>query len=603
MSFVTWSPATGITAVCRIAPPEKTAMSVVPPPTSTRQAPSSFSSSVSTANEDASCSSTISSTSSPQRCTHLTMFCAALSAPVTMCTRASRRTPDIPTGSRMPSWPSMMNSWGSTWRIFWSAGIGTAWAASMTRATSPLATSLSLMATMPCELRLRTWLPAIPVYTERISMPAISSASSIARWIDCTVESMLTTTPFLRPREGCEPRPMTSRLPSPCISPTSATTFDVPMSRPTIRLRSERLAIDTAISLQLHGEYRHVVLRLAIAAPADREAVRVAHVDVADFGRVSRDHLRGELDEAVHALVHLAPAQAHGDARREIELPGAARIEPERRDLQSEAAEPVLDREEALRNQRLRARRAVETRQLRRHVADARRDQLAAGVEQAVLPPAGRGLLLDDLDADAVRPQALHACTVDPGERLDRAAQAVEVGADESAVQGAERRLLHLDRGDALERAVDHDAAHRPVEADREQYAERGESGHGAGGAACAGPLQLRQFEAAAGRLPAVAVALAEQAHAQVLSRAKLVSSTRQASSAKSMPAARAAIGTSEWPVMPGTVLISSSNPRPLSSMTKSTRPQPEAPVAANVASAMRCSAASASGARPQGMR
>jgi hypothetical protein len=30
------------------------------------------------------------------------MFCAALTAPVTMCTFASSRTPDMPIGSRMP---------------------------------------------------------------------------------------------------------------------------------------------------------------------------------------------------------------------------------------------------------------------------------------------------------------------------------------------------------------------------------------------------------------------------------------------------------------------------------------------------------------------
>jgi hypothetical protein len=40
----------------------------------------------------------------PQRWMHLMMFCAALSAPVTMCTLASSRTPDMPIGSRMPSW-------------------------------------------------------------------------------------------------------------------------------------------------------------------------------------------------------------------------------------------------------------------------------------------------------------------------------------------------------------------------------------------------------------------------------------------------------------------------------------------------------------------
>ena len=38
----------------------------------------------------------------------------------------------------------------------------TARAASMTRSTSAPVTSLSRMATMPCELRLRIWLPAMP---------------------------------------------------------------------------------------------------------------------------------------------------------------------------------------------------------------------------------------------------------------------------------------------------------------------------------------------------------------------------------------------------------------------------------------------------------
>ncbi len=94
------------------------------------------------------------------------------------------------------------------------------------------------MATMPCELRLRIWLPAIPAYTAVISQPAMSSASSTARWIDCTVDSMFTTTPFLRPREGCEPMPMISTRASAVISPTMATTLDVPMSSPTIRFFS-----------------------------------------------------------------------------------------------------------------------------------------------------------------------------------------------------------------------------------------------------------------------------------------------------------------------------------------------------------------------------
>src|SRR3546814_6543300 len=87
---------------------------------------------------------------------------------------------------------------------------------------------------MPGELRHCTWLPEIDAYTERISQPAISSASSTARWIDCTVDSISTTTPRLSPRDSCEPIPITSiGLPGE-YSPTSATTLEVPMSSPTM---------------------------------------------------------------------------------------------------------------------------------------------------------------------------------------------------------------------------------------------------------------------------------------------------------------------------------------------------------------------------------
>jgi hypothetical protein len=94
------------------------------------------------------------------------------------------------------------------------------------------------MATIPWELRLRMWLPAIPAYTEWIWHPAISSASSTARWMDCTVDSMLTTTPRLRPREGWMPMPITSTSPDGETSPTIAAIFDVPTSSPTTRFLS-----------------------------------------------------------------------------------------------------------------------------------------------------------------------------------------------------------------------------------------------------------------------------------------------------------------------------------------------------------------------------
>ena len=235
MSLLTWSPATGITAVWRMAPLVNTAMSVVPPPMSTRQTPSSRSSSVSTAIAEASGCSTRSATSSPQRRTHLMMFCAADTAPVTMCTFTSRRIALMPSGSRTSSWPSTMNSCGMVWRICWSVGMLTARAVSTTRSTSIWLISLSLMANMPCELKLLMWLPAMPVYTSRILQSAISSASSSARWMALTVASMLTTTPRRRPRDGLVPMPMISSSPSSLISATMQTILEVPMSRPTTR--------------------------------------------------------------------------------------------------------------------------------------------------------------------------------------------------------------------------------------------------------------------------------------------------------------------------------------------------------------------------------
>src|SRR5215472_2024173 len=359
MSLVTWSPAIGITAVCRIAPLANTARSVVPPPISTRHTPSSFSSSVSTAKLEASCSSTTSSTASPQRWMHFSMFCAAESAPVTMCTLASSRTPDMPIGSRMPSCPSTRNSCGSTCRIFWSAGIATALAASITCSTSPWLTSLSRTPTTPCELRLRTWLPAMPANTEWISQPAMSSASSTARWIDCTVDSMLTTTPFLRPREGCEPRPSSSIEPSSPTSPTSDTTLEVPMSSPTMRLRSARLSIVAARLPRARG---------SVDAPADGKPVRVPHIHVGNVLGALRDQLQRAVHESLEALVNLAPSQSHGDPIGEVEFPGAARVQAHRGHAQPGLHQPPLDGEVALRDCRLLPFRATELRQLRRNV-------------------------------------------------------------------------------------------------------------------------------------------------------------------------------------------------------------------------------------------
>jgi hypothetical protein len=104
----------------------------------------------------------MSATVSPVRAQHLMMFCALETAAVTTCTFASRRTPLIPKGSLIPSWSSMMNSCGRTWRISRSGGMLMARAASITRDTSEGRTSLSFTATTPCELNPRICPPAMP---------------------------------------------------------------------------------------------------------------------------------------------------------------------------------------------------------------------------------------------------------------------------------------------------------------------------------------------------------------------------------------------------------------------------------------------------------
>src|SRR5579862_1695123 len=239
--------------------------------------------------------------------------------------------------------------------------MATALAASITCSTSPCVTSLSRTPTTPWELRLRTWLPAMPANTEWISQPAISSASSTARWIDWTVDSMLTTTPFFNPREGCEPIPRSSIEPSSPTSPTSDTTFEVPMSRPTIRLRSARLSIVTTILVAAAAR--------GVAAPADGKAVRVPHVHVGDFLAALRDELQRGAHELLEALVHFAATEAHGDAIGQIEFPRSARIEPHGREAQAGLHQPSGRGEVALRDEPLLAAGPGELRELGRYVS------------------------------------------------------------------------------------------------------------------------------------------------------------------------------------------------------------------------------------------
>src|ERR1700730_6082216 len=171
--------------------------------------------------------------------------------------------------------------------------------------------------------------------------------------MDWTVDSMLTTTPFFSPRDGCDPMPSTSIEPSRPTSPTSATTFEVPMSSPTMRFLSERLSIPATV-------FFSTVCRSA--PPSDCKPVRVAHVDIRDIVASLCDELQSCVDEFLKPFVNLAASQPHRDSIRKIEFPGTARIEPHCSEPEPCLDEPSLRGEIPLRDEGL---LAIRPRQLR----------------------------------------------------------------------------------------------------------------------------------------------------------------------------------------------------------------------------------------------
>src|SRR5665213_2323559 len=134
---------------------------------------------------------------------------------------------------------------------------------------------------------------------------------------------MFTTTPFFRPREGCEPMPITSIAPSGVISPTSASTLEVPMSSPTMTCLSDFLAI----KMCRFPCDRHVA---GATFPTDCKTVAVAHIHVGNVRGARSHQLRGRKHEAIESLIQLLPSQPHQHSVIEREVPGSARIQRER---------------------------------------------------------------------------------------------------------------------------------------------------------------------------------------------------------------------------------------------------------------------------------
>src|SRR5580700_10820549 len=127
-----------------------------------------------------------------------------------------------------------------------------------------------------------------------------------------------------------------------------------------MRFLSERLSIATTVATCCR-------VRRA-AAPADCKTVCITHVYVCNVVAALSHEFQRRSDEFVESLVDLAAAEPDGHAVGQVELPGAAGIEPHRRQAQSRLLQPPLGCQITLRHFRLLALGTGELRQLWRNM-------------------------------------------------------------------------------------------------------------------------------------------------------------------------------------------------------------------------------------------
>src|SRR5436309_8442654 len=177
-----------------------------------------------------------------------------------------------------------------------------------------------------------------------MAQSAISSASSSTRWIDAMVASILTTTPFFSPREGCVPRPMMFKRFSFVTSATIATIFEVPMSRPTIMFL-------LSFTMLLHSLRRLFWRTFFEVRNARREAVPVTQVDVIDACASTSERSDGPAvirDKTRQALARVgAPKLDRERGRpRGLQLPATTRRAPYAVEHQSRRLQRYAERME-----------------------------------------------------------------------------------------------------------------------------------------------------------------------------------------------------------------------------------------------------------------
>src|SRR5947207_10645417 len=126
----------------------------------------------------------------------------------------------------------------SEWRNAFCAGMLTSRALLLTSSTSrsSISSRSSGSMTHPRLLKLCRCEPAIATKTLRIITSLFCSASTTASWTHFIAVSKSTISPLRTPRDGVWPTPRILIAPSGRPSPTTTQIFEVPISRPIIKL-------------------------------------------------------------------------------------------------------------------------------------------------------------------------------------------------------------------------------------------------------------------------------------------------------------------------------------------------------------------------------
>src|SRR5947207_8542377 len=221
---------------------------------------------------------------------------------------------------------------------------------------------------------------------------------------------MLTTTPFLRPRDGCVPMPITLSAPSGAISATIAAIFDVPMSSPTIRFFSFTIRPPPSLGIFPCASRSRFPHRLFAKARHTRsESIAIAQIDLLDMTtgtgeRADRAVVRSDETREPTCWIVAAELDCQFSLRiRCTDLPAA----PGR---QRQRAHGQADRRQHRRPFAIARKHSwrlpIRSGELRQIAVPIGAEDVAASVDEGRIVPARERLMFDHVDLEPPRPLA-----------------------------------------------------------------------------------------------------------------------------------------------------------------------------------------------------